>query len=59
MFFFTPAPLPAHDEQLAPAFVVVIFENFFQTQGSLKRLLDSDYQYFDSFIITFFDFQSR
>ena len=32
-FFITPAPLPAHDEQLAPAFVVVIFENFFQTQG--------------------------
>ena len=32
-FFITPAPLPAHDEQWAPAFVVVIFENFFQTQG--------------------------
>ena len=32
-FFVTPAPLPAHDEQFAPAFVVVIFENFFQTQG--------------------------
>ena len=32
-FFVTPAPLPAHEEQLAPAFVVVIFENFFQTQG--------------------------
>ena len=32
-FFVTPAPLPAHDKQLAPAFVVVIFENFFQTQG--------------------------
>ena len=32
-FFVTPAPLPAYDEQLAPAFVVVIFENFFQTQG--------------------------
>ena len=32
-FFVTPAPLPAHDEQLAPAFVVMIFENFFQTQG--------------------------
>ena len=32
-FFVTPAPLPAHDEQLAPAFVVVIFENFFQSQG--------------------------
>ena len=32
-FFVTPAPLPAHDQQLAPAFVVVIFENFFQTQG--------------------------
>ena len=33
-FFVTPAPLPAHDAQLAPAFVVVIFENFFQTQGN-------------------------
>ena len=32
-FFITPAPLPSHDEQLVPAFVVVIFENFFQTQG--------------------------
>ena len=32
-FFITPAPLPAHDEHWAPAFVVVIFENFFQTQG--------------------------
>ena len=32
-FFITPAPLPAHNEQFAPAFVVVIFENFFQTQG--------------------------
>ena len=32
-FFVTPAPLPGHDEQLAPAFVVVIFENFFQSQG--------------------------
>ena len=33
-FFVTPAPLPAHNEQFAPAFVVVIFENFFQTQGN-------------------------
>ncbi len=33
-FFVTPAPLPGHEEQLAPAFVVVIFENFFQTQGN-------------------------
>ena len=32
-FFVTPAPLPAHEEQLAPAFVVIIFENFFQIQG--------------------------
>ncbi len=32
-FFVTPAPLPAHEEQLAPAFVVVVFENFFQTHG--------------------------
>ena len=32
-FFVTPSPLPAYEEQLAPAFVVVIFENFFQTQG--------------------------
>ena len=33
-FFITPAPLPAHNEQFAPAFVVLIFENFFQTQGN-------------------------
>ena len=33
-FFITPAPLPAHNEQFAPAFVVVIFEIFFQTQGN-------------------------
>ena len=33
-FFITPAPLPAHNEQFAPAFVVVIFEKFFQTQGN-------------------------
>ena len=33
-FFITPAPLPAHNEQFAPAFVVVIFEHFFQTQGN-------------------------
>ena len=32
-FFVTPAPLPAHDKQLAPAFIVVIFEKFFQAQG--------------------------
>ena len=36
-FFVTPATLPAHDEQLAPAFIVVIFENFFQTQGKPKE----------------------
>ena len=36
-FFVTPAPLPAHEEKLAPAFVVVIFENFFQTQGKPKE----------------------
>tara|TARA_B100000886_G_scaffold209022_1_gene144669 strand:+ start:148 stop:537 length:390 start_codon:yes stop_codon:yes gene_type:complete len=36
-FFVTPAPLPAHDEQLAPAFVVVIFEDFFQTQGNSEE----------------------
>ena len=32
-FFVAPAPLPDHDQQLAPAFVVLIFENFFQIQG--------------------------
>ena len=36
-FFVTPAPLPAHDEKLAPAFVVAIFENFFQTQGKPRE----------------------
>ncbi len=33
-FFVVPAPLPNYPEQLAPAFVVCIFEAFFQIDGS-------------------------
>ena len=36
-FFVTPAPLPGHDEQFAPAFVVVRVEDFFQTQGNSEE----------------------
>jgi len=32
-FFCVPAPVPNHDGQWAPAFVVFIFEAFFQTEG--------------------------
>ena len=42
-FFLAPAPVPGHAEQLAPAFVVSIFEMFFQIDGapgdSLRILL--------------------
>jgi len=42
-FFLIPAPVPGHTEQLAPAFVVSIFETFFQIDGepqvSLRILL--------------------
>ena len=33
-FFVVPAPLPAYPEQLAPAFVVLVFEALFQIDGS-------------------------
>ena len=33
-FFVVPASLPAYPEQLAPAFVVLVFEAFFQIDGS-------------------------
>ena len=33
-FFIVPAPLPEYPEQLAPAFVVCIFEALFQIDGS-------------------------
>ncbi len=33
-FFAVPAPVPGFAEQLAPAFVVCIFEFFFQIDGS-------------------------
>ncbi len=33
-FFLTPAPIPQHPEGWAPAFVVCIFEAFFQIDGS-------------------------
>lgn len=32
-FFVTPAPVPGYDGHLAPAFVVMIFEALFQTDG--------------------------
>ena len=42
-FFLAPAPVPGHPEQWAPAFVVCIFETFFQIDGapqvSLRILL--------------------
>ena len=34
VFFVVPAPLPGYPEQLAPAFVVGIFEAFFQIDGA-------------------------
>jgi len=41
--FLVPAPVPNHETELAPAFIVLIFETFFQTegqpQGSLRNLL--------------------
>lgn len=41
--FLAPAPVPGHPEQWAPAFVVYIFEAFFQIDGaplvSLRILL--------------------
>ena len=33
-FFLVPAPVPNFETQLAPAFVVLIFEAFFQIDGS-------------------------
>ena len=42
-FFLVPAPVPNYETQLAPAFIVLIFETFFQTegqpQGSMRNLL--------------------
>jgi len=34
VFFTVPAPVPEHTEQLAPAFVVCLFEAFFQIDGA-------------------------
>lgn len=43
VLFTVPAPIPNHTEQLAPAFVVCVFEAFFQIEGtpaaSLRILL--------------------
>jgi len=43
VLFTVPAPVPNHTDQLAPAFVVCIFEAFFQIEGtpavSLRILL--------------------
>ncbi len=33
-FFLLPAPVPNHEAQLAPAFVVLVFETFFQIDGA-------------------------
>ena len=33
-FFLTPAPVPEYSGHWAPAFVVVVFEAFFQTEGT-------------------------
>ena len=33
-FFLTPAPVPLYAESWAPAFVIAVFEFFFQAQGS-------------------------
>lgn len=33
-FFLIPAPVPNYEAQLAPAFVVLIFETFFQIDGA-------------------------
>lgn len=33
-FFMVPAPIPGHAEQFAPAFIVCLFEFFFQIDGS-------------------------
>jgi hypothetical protein len=32
-FFVTPAPIPNFDDAVAPAFLVLVFEAFFQTNG--------------------------
>ncbi len=38
-FFVVPVPVPNHPEQLAPAFVVAIFEMFFQIDGQPQASL--------------------
>lgn len=30
----TPAPIPAHPDQLVPAFIVLLFEGLFQSEGA-------------------------
>lgn len=41
--FLVPAPIPGYESELAPAFIVLIFETFFQidgeAQGSVRNLL--------------------
>lgn len=41
--FLVPAPVPNYETELAPAFIVLIFETFFQIegqpQGSIRNLL--------------------
>ncbi len=39
IFFLVPAPVPDHGDQLAPAFVVFVFEWLFQTDGSAGQAM--------------------
>ena len=43
VLFIVPAPVPNYESELAPAFIILIFETFFQTegqpQGSMRNLL--------------------
>ncbi len=38
-FMLVPAPVPGHPEQLAPAFIVCVFEALFQIDGSPAQSL--------------------
>lgn len=35
----TPAPVPAYPDQIAPAFIVVMFEGLFQSEGAPRQAL--------------------
>lgn len=34
VILITPAPIPAYPDQLAPAFIVLLFEGLFQSEGA-------------------------